>query len=453
MPTGKCSLRGGVKIVFPVSGVGVVPYEVNTHDAVGDWRRLRSQISLQAGRHIVENVEENEPAFLKVAGNVINRYIYKNQSIELQDDRANLNLRDVMYQYNDVHITENYQDNETIAYIISDLLQTANSNISNHGAIQGIKTDEGLTNADVDYYSQSDRLEKLEIRALWQGSRGGYDWDEDTVNSALKEIAKDHNVDFTTTRNGYFVMGNVAFTKPIDNSAHLISGDQEVDSMRLREYNVTQTGKKIRRTSAKGAVVTGAELFELLQSELSNVNFEGESVTPDLSAELRPWATTYAPDVEDGITKSTQQLNGVKTISETRTASVNDLYNSWGGYTNGNIVFNAGTSTQEGQERLSYMDPGDIIEVVGNQRPGNDSFEGDEDSLCGHKIYPGVYSVNTIKHKFNDRVGWETMVQTGLLPPDYREDYHWIDEKNGNVYRSLYDFATQSEAEPGEYTI
>lgn len=444
MVTGKCSLRGGVRILFPHSGVGVLPYEASTHDAMNDWRRLRSEVSLEAGEHILQNVENNEPAHLVAGGNVINRYLYKDGSVELKEDRAQLNLRDVVQQYKDVRITASYEHDEfTLRDVVEGIFETANEKITTFGAVTGVKTDTTSMESHVQYESQIDRLQNLDIPALWEGSTGGYDWDEDTVVDALNEVSKDNGVDYTTTREGWFVMGNTAFTKPLDNSMHLITGDSDVDAMRLREYNVSQTGKKIGKTSAKGAVITGSDVFDMLVQETDrNLQEQGHFV----NAELRPYAAVSVEGV-DGTEKSTQQLNGNLNLRETAGAAIRDLFNSWGGYTNGNIVFNAGTSTTEGQERLSHMDPGDVIEVIGNQRPGNDDFEADPDSLCGHRIYPGRFSVSSVKHKMNDRVGWETMVETSLLPPNYKTNTIWIEEHTQNVYDDLYQFLDQYRAD------
>jgi hypothetical protein len=451
MAVGKCNILEGVRLRFPVSGIEIVPYEVEAKDELGKWKYVRTDISLHAGEHIVETAKHNEPVLLEAGGNEIGRYLYRRDSVELADDRAFLNLEDVIKQWNDVYVTLDIDDGISILEAVRELFQAASNRTNDYGAITGIETQPGKNFAETNENSGflEEVLGKLSSSTLWTNSSPAYDWEEVAVHDALKEIATDLGVAYTVNRAGKFVMGNNGFIKGMDNSLHVMTGDTAVDTMKLSEYNVTKSGKKIKSLGVKGKIITGKELKQVLRQEASfnpedgaNSGSEYAVANTAGSVELQPVAVVTVPDVDgkiDGL-KQTQ----TKLLGPTTGAAVNDLFNQWGELITGNIKFNGGPSTPAGQEELAFMDPGDVIQVLGDDPVKQNTFDAAQNNMCGQPVFPGLFSVGSVAHDVTDSNGWITTVETSLLPPKWKTESYYVDRASDNSYETLQDFLEEN---------
>lgn len=425
MVTGKCSLKDGVRLQAQQSGVEVVPYDVSTHDAQGDYKWLRAEISEPAGKAFIDNAIHREPVKLIAGGVTINRYLFTDGAVELSDDRAFLKLQDALKIFEDgPTISEEYNDEETLEYIVKDIVEMSKTTFDSSNMITGVRFDD----SDDEFVEYMGTVENLVdgdgISAVWSGGSGGFDFEASPLD-ALNKIANEIGVEIAVDRNGVLVFGNHDFIKQETNAGlYTLTGDTAVDVMRISQYNVTRGGSPLSSAAFKTPQYSGSELEEVFDE--AGFNTSGALGNEIANYEMQGFAAAFAD-----IDAKRQEIDTHRTYSmdELKARAVGVYYNSWGGFANGNIVYNTGGSHPQGQHNLARTDPGDLLNVVPSKGPIPDSetFTAGNQSLCGQRVYGGQFSISEVKHNFNSRVGWETITSTSLLPPEAPQvESYWV---------------------------
>ena len=412
--TQTCDLRDGLRIKFVSSGIEVMPYEMSIQNGVGQNSSVRTKLSRPAGELIDEDAERWEPVEVYVGGILQDTYIYPRDGMTLGREHETDTPEQSWLQLDGVGtilsqgIVNGRFDKITLEDVVQEIYDSSDKVKT---AIDGISVEDGDRTE-----RRMGRIDKIRDRSiigirrnLLQGAEGGFHFDKLTPQQALNEVSETFGVTYGVNRENVLVVGSAEFIS--QSNRHYISGRSDVDYFKLREYTVSKTGSRI------GRIVLNGKLKRHRQS------VDGFTY----SAHVMPVAEAWIPGSE-GEELAIQQDFEIEDpgMLEDRAQSI--LLSQLTNHKFGNIVFNSGSSTQTGQAELAEIQPGDVFIV-----------EPSQEEICGQRVHGGIFSANSVQHKMNERVGWETIVSVSLLPQQMESKAVLYDPNRDQEYDSVND--------------
>jgi hypothetical protein len=401
-----CGLYGGIEVAFLKSGLSITPYEVRTRSGDHEFSYTKVDISREDGELISEQAKEYEPVLLKLDGQTQDRYVFRPEAVSLNNNSAKLTLYDAEKILERGTVNKHFQNTsikDVINYIVR---RTQDPN----RVIRGIAHSHTNT-SDVVVQSPA-RLgregilgDALESVTTMAAATFGVELTDTSLKltdmsplQALNKVASTFSLETWVDPSGMLNYG-LQGTNP--NS--LVLGVEDGDA-KLKEYNVTIGSGKLAQVILQGRYnyITTDKVTGRSQNRSANTYAYGKAYLVDKNDEK-----------VEGRSEKPDQIVSASGPKNVENAARRALVSHYMGRKNGNIVINGGASEEKGE--LIDLAVGDLV-----------AASAEIEKHCQRKVDTGIFTVQSIQHRLDQRRGWLIDVGVAALPAAKISSESWI---------------------------
>ncbi|WP_330630657.1 hypothetical protein [Halocatena halophila] len=405
------------------------PVELDSRSKRRHYSYVQAKVTRQAGELIDNKVKAFEPVTVSIEGVPLNRFYVPQDGITLNNDNGIINLDDAHKIMERGAITKNFDDST-----LGDIVDFIYSKVSDPlGAIKS-----------VEFTAQTDQSES--IQSYSESLRGGFDVSypgvkyvegaANVVGNSIQDInnffAPGHVDSFASLQfdnisprkamakvedefgveSWVDILGTLWVGHPESRPVNSLTVDPRGHGLRVKELNITKSTVPIKRVIARGA--TDYRGFEF--PEMDDI-FSIEKIYPVAEA--------WVSGANDGRVMAIEEPLNIYKQKDLEEAVKGYLLRESMGNTSGNIAFN-GLASQS-SSILSSLSVGDTISVPSTTRTDD----------CSNSADGGDYIVRGVKHNFNPRLGWESIVDLGGVPDSIESKSYIYDPTDSQKYADV----------------
>ncbi|NUC72538.1 hypothetical protein HTZ84_09490 [Haloterrigena sp. SYSU A558-1] len=434
--------HGGATVHFLVSGLEFDVFDLSTESEKTRYSHARLTIPDEGGKEIARNAKDAEPVEIRISGTVQNRYLYPEESLEINRENARLRLYDARKILERGVLSEHFGEvnvGEVTDYIFE-------NRDDPYDVLTGIKAVNNALLEEEKQDAQEDIVEAISgsgsdaARSGWKGAINdglaitadflgragkhagmphntykGLEFDDISPNSALKMVEDEFGFSSWVDNDGVLWLGLPAM-KP--KNRHAVSGLPTDKAYCMKEYNVV----RLKNHPVSVVKVNG-------ETHWFGGNTDGKIWNGgDPSQELYPMAEAWIEDedgeVAPGKIITTDEPLKIWDLDSLEDAARNMLISESANHRNGNIIFNGMASEQK--KKLAQMSVGDIIMVA-------DYIE----DHCNNAANGGSYIVTSVQHSFSITRGWIITVEVSSIPKSLKTMAVYYSPTSDEGYKSL----------------
>jgi hypothetical protein len=434
-----CSLAQGVKVRFLESDAILHVLDLNTRNNNRRYNHAKLTVTKEAGQHLAEVARHNEPVVVSIGDSIEGRYLYSDDSLEIERNNAQFTLYDQLKILDRGVISQQFDEIEVgdvVAYIFNnredphdvltgwdsvtpDLLEQEKQD-SEEDIAEAI----GGTNSDASRDGWKGVVnDGVGEAARWVGILGkskgmpynkfrGIEFDDISPNEALAKLGDMFSFTSWVDRNGKLWIGQ---PESVPTQRHAVSGLTDDKTYAMKEYNVTSGSAKATLVRLNGETGWyGGNMDGTFGAE------PADRLYPIAEA----WVEDENGDVAEGVTIAPDEPSPIWELSSLEDAARNRLVRESMNYKNGNIIFNGAAS--ENKQELAQMEVGDVIMVA-------DYIE----NSCNEAVDGGSFIVTEVQHRVSARNGWKVTVQVGSVPDNIETFGVYYNASDDESYLSL----------------
>jgi hypothetical protein len=402
-----CGLYGGLEVEFLRSGLTITPYEIQTRSGQHEFSYTKVDITREDGELISEQAKEYEPVLLWFDDHVQDRYLFHPEAVSLNNNSAKLTLYDAEKILERGTVNKHFQ-NTTLKDVINYIVRRTQDP---NRAIKGIAHSETVL---------SDVKIKNPARLNQEGLLGA------ALERITKAAAATYGVGITDTSVKLKDMSPYEALKKVSSMFSLqtwvdpegmlhyglrgVSADSlvlgvEDGDAQLKEYNVTIGSGKLAQVILQGrySYITNDRVTRVAQDVAGDTYAYGKAYLVDENGEK-----------VDGRSDKPDQIVSASGPKNVENAARRALVNHYMGRKNGNIVINAGASSEKGE--LTNLAVGDLL-----------AASAEIEEHCQRKVDTGIFTVQSVQHRLDKRRGWLIDVGVAALPAADIDSESWLE--------------------------
>jgi hypothetical protein len=379
------------------------------------------KVSREDGQTIANRGDEYEPVLLKFSGSIQDRYMLHPEAVSLHNEDATVTLYDAEKVLERGTVNKHFQ-NTTLKDVIDFIVDRREDP---NGVILGVKHPEsGIGGAAVEDYGRLGQegtvgdianllMEVVNIVVFPVVADTSLKLKDMNPFEALKKTADAFSLQTWVDQEGYLRYG---FRGAKTNS--LVIGENHPE-IRLKEYNVSVGSGKLAQVILQGKYDYIINTPDRKVKDLAR---------PNVYSYGKAWLVDEDGNAVEGQTYKPDKVVPTTTPKEVEHSARRELILHYMGRKNGNIVINAGASTDT--ETLTKLKVGDLVAAQASIR-----------EHCDRAVDTGIFTVQNVQHKLDKRRGWLTTVDVAALPASDIASESWIENpENGTRWESVEEY-------------
>lgn len=404
----RCGLSDGVTIEFPNTGIEVRPRDADVRAQRRNFVMSKFELPEAAAKLVAKYVPKGDYAYIRFDGTIARRVYRPPDAIQFKEDLqettyGELTLKDPRYVLNRGNVTK-YWDTATLGDIVDYIMDQV---VDPHGVVTDYRfmTPELRERERIAAFDYPSPFGVLDVANRIADALVGFggdvgEWLGEDMSSlrtstidledvspleALQRVMDDFSMDWWVDEDGVLWIGpNVANGQVMGT----VAGDNNIA---LKDYSITRVPEATSSVQVTGPLKNSGDI-------------PGTSYAVSEGG-LQVIAEAKAPGLE-GAPMALETERRVTEPEDLESMAALALMQEMMDDVEGSLTIN-GLASRE-TEVLARLDIGDVLYV-------DDSIE----TECNQNVTTGLFMVNSLQHRANERRGWEITMRVGrIIDPD-----------------------------------